>query len=338
MTERLGKYIYHSIKTQRFVIISLKIRRWEGKQKMYKKEIGVAIWYLLKKGMTAPPSSPRKSTKIRVDSLGEDSSRYSTVKKGFADFKQSWESTKGDARLRRPKSVITDDQVEVIQLIVLNDKRVTVKRIAKPMGICVGSVHANSSLSLSYQLLFYLSYSSYPISFSQISPFSLHSFFLLFLFSSLFLSSSTLSRSTFFFLSPLSLSFFYSPFFISHPHLSYLSFSLLYFSLPPIHSSFSILSFIHFSFFFPFPHFLLPFTLLLLFFFRFPLSLSFNHIFLFYFFISLFNFFLFFLSFFLSFFSHFYFSFPPHTHTHTQSFNLHLQDMQGVFRCPECWH
>ena len=72
----------------------------------------------------------------------EESSSYATVKKWAAEFKRGNDSTEGDFWSGRPKTSITDEQVDVIDLMIWDDRPFTVQQIVKFIGISSGSVHS----------------------------------------------------------------------------------------------------------------------------------------------------------------------------------------------------
>ena len=76
-----------------------------------------------------------------VETLGEDSPYYPTVKTWVADFKRGKESTDDDTRTGRQKSATMDAQVEGICRMVMNDRRVTVKHMAETLNVSAGSFH-----------------------------------------------------------------------------------------------------------------------------------------------------------------------------------------------------
>ena len=74
-----------------------------------------------------------------VKTLADDSPSYSTTKKWAASFKQERESTEDDPWSGCPEWSTTDNQVETIHHIVINDRRVTIPQIVNTMGISYGS-------------------------------------------------------------------------------------------------------------------------------------------------------------------------------------------------------
>ena len=102
------------------------------------KEARAVIQYLQTKGM-----SPKEILEDMVQTLGEDSPSYSTIKKWAAEFKRGRDSTEDDPRSGRPKTPTTDEQVDAIHRMVWDDRRLTVQQMAKTTGTSAGSVHAS---------------------------------------------------------------------------------------------------------------------------------------------------------------------------------------------------
>ena len=70
------------------------------------------------------------------------------MKKWVAGLKRCRDSTEDDPRSNRPKTSTTDEQVDVIHRMVLNDRRRTVKRVANPKNFSSGSVDTGFNLIL----------------------------------------------------------------------------------------------------------------------------------------------------------------------------------------------
>ena len=62
-----------------------------------------------------------------VQILDESSPFYTTMKKQAADLKLNWDSTEDDARSSDPKTSTTDEQVDTIHCMVLDNGRFTVQ-------------------------------------------------------------------------------------------------------------------------------------------------------------------------------------------------------------------
>ena len=72
------------------------------------------IKYLCKKGMT-----PKEIHEDFMKTLGNESPSYSTVKKWAAEFKRG----KEDERSDHPKDAITDENIEIVHILVMCDRR-----------------------------------------------------------------------------------------------------------------------------------------------------------------------------------------------------------------------
>ncbi|CAH1242186.1 SETMAR [Branchiostoma lanceolatum] len=70
--------------------------------------------------------------------LGEDFPSHSTVKKWVANFKRGKESVKDDPRSGRPKTATSENEVEAIHRMIMNDRRVTIRHIEHSLGISYG--------------------------------------------------------------------------------------------------------------------------------------------------------------------------------------------------------
>ena len=85
--------------------------------------------------------TPKEIHDDMVQTLAEDSPSYATVKKWAAEFKQGRVSIRvveDDPRSGRPKSSTTDEQVDAIHRMVLDDRRLAVEQIAEFIGISSG--------------------------------------------------------------------------------------------------------------------------------------------------------------------------------------------------------
>lgn len=63
------------------------------------------------------------------------------VNKSAEEFKWGRDGTKDDPRSNRPKLSTIDEQVDAFHRMVLDDRRLSVEKIAKSIGISSGSVH-----------------------------------------------------------------------------------------------------------------------------------------------------------------------------------------------------
>ena len=86
--------------------------------KMEKLEIRTAILYFCEKGMP-----PKKIHEDFMETLGKESSFYSTLKKWAAEFKTGRESVEDDGRSGRPKDTTADENVKVVHTLVMCDRK-----------------------------------------------------------------------------------------------------------------------------------------------------------------------------------------------------------------------
>jgi len=94
-----------------------------------------------------PPLLQRKTPKeihaILTETLGEHAISYATVKNLVAEFKRGDFSTCDASRPGRPKTVTTPEIINQIHELILEDRRILSKSIAKQLGISrerVGSI------------------------------------------------------------------------------------------------------------------------------------------------------------------------------------------------------
>ena len=67
--------------------------------------------------------------------LGDDAPALSTVQKWAAEFKRGRESVEYDPRSGRPATATTQENIDRVHHIVMNDRRLTVNQIANVVGI-----------------------------------------------------------------------------------------------------------------------------------------------------------------------------------------------------------
>lgn len=94
------------------------------------------IRYLGLKGLT-----PKEIHDDMVGTLGEKAPSYTTVKKWASEFKQGRESLEDDPRCGRPVTVSTEDVIDHVQKIILDDRRTTERKIAFELKISQERVH-----------------------------------------------------------------------------------------------------------------------------------------------------------------------------------------------------
>ena len=83
---------------------------------------------------------PKKIHEDFVETLGQDSPTYSTVKQWAAAFKRGRESVGNEGWSGRPKDAIADENVKVVHTLVICDRRRDLRSIASEMGISFGTV------------------------------------------------------------------------------------------------------------------------------------------------------------------------------------------------------
>lgn len=97
---------------------------------MDKFEYRVVIKYLHLKGL-----SPLNIHGDMVATLGNSAPSYATVKRWVAEFKMGRESVKDDPRVGRPSTATSDDNIARVNDIIMNDRRLTVRYIAKQVDM-----------------------------------------------------------------------------------------------------------------------------------------------------------------------------------------------------------
>ena len=90
----------------------------------------VVIRYLQKKGLMA-----KEIHTDMVSTLGDDAPALSTMKKWAAEFKRGWESLEDDPRSERPSTATTQENVDRIHQMVMNDRRLTISHLANVFSI-----------------------------------------------------------------------------------------------------------------------------------------------------------------------------------------------------------
>ena len=88
------------------------------------------IRYLQKKGLTT-----KEIHADMVSTLEDDAPALSTVKKWAAEFKRGRESLEDDPRLGRPSTATTQENIDRIHQMVMNDRRLTISHLANVVRI-----------------------------------------------------------------------------------------------------------------------------------------------------------------------------------------------------------
>ena len=93
------------------------------------------IKHFFKKGFTT------KQIKEELDLVHGDSAPcFATVHNWVRRFKAGQESLEDDPDVGRPKTAVTDESINLVEKIVLSDRRLKVKEIAEKSGLSYGTV------------------------------------------------------------------------------------------------------------------------------------------------------------------------------------------------------
>ena len=76
-----------------------------------------------------------------ADVYGDSSPKYSTMAKWSAEFKCGRDSLEDDPRPGRPADVISQEMIDRVERLVLNNRRIKVAELAPECGISNGSVY-----------------------------------------------------------------------------------------------------------------------------------------------------------------------------------------------------
>ena len=105
------------------------------KKKMDKLEYRAVIKHFFKKGFTT------KQIKEELDLVHGDSAPcFATVHNWVRRFKAGQESLEDDPDVGRPKTAVTDESINLVEKIVLSDRRLKVKEIAEVSGLSYGTI------------------------------------------------------------------------------------------------------------------------------------------------------------------------------------------------------
>ena len=72
--------------------------------------------------------------------LGDTVLSYSTAKRWPSLFKVSRETVEDDPQSGRPSAAVTEESVDLTESFVMEDRRISVRRIAAEVHLSVGSV------------------------------------------------------------------------------------------------------------------------------------------------------------------------------------------------------
>ena len=99
-------------------------------------EFRAVIKFLTKEGAKAKEIHWRMA-----DVYGDSSPKYSAVAKWSAEFKRGRDSLEDDPRPGRPADVISQEMIDRVERLVLNNRRIKVAELAYECGISNGSVY-----------------------------------------------------------------------------------------------------------------------------------------------------------------------------------------------------
>ena len=99
-------------------------------------EFRAVIKFLTKEGAKA-----KEIHRHMADVYGDSSPKYSTVAKWSAEFKRGRDSLEDDPRAGRPADVISQEMIDRVERLVLNNRRIKVAELASECGISNGSVY-----------------------------------------------------------------------------------------------------------------------------------------------------------------------------------------------------
>ena len=92
------------------------------------------------KFLTMEGAKAKETHRRMADVYGDSSPKYSTVAKWSAEFKRGRDSLEDDPRQGRPADVISQEMIDRVERLVLNNRRIKVAELASECGISNGSV------------------------------------------------------------------------------------------------------------------------------------------------------------------------------------------------------
>ena len=70
-----------------------------------------------------------------IETLRDNAPSFATVKRWASEFKRGRDSVKDDPRSGRPSAACTQENIDHVHQLVMDDRRLTVRRIATTIGI-----------------------------------------------------------------------------------------------------------------------------------------------------------------------------------------------------------
>jgi len=74
--------------------------------------------------------------------FGDDAMGFTQIKEWYNRFKDGCTSVESDARSGRPSASRNDELIDQVRTLVMQDRRVTVRKLAEEVGISTGTVHS----------------------------------------------------------------------------------------------------------------------------------------------------------------------------------------------------
>ena len=99
-------------------------------------EFRAVIKFLTKEG-----AKTKEIHRRTADVYGDSSPKYSTVAEWSAEFKRGRDSLEDDPRPDRPADVISQEMIDRVERLVLNNRRIKNAELASECGISNGSVY-----------------------------------------------------------------------------------------------------------------------------------------------------------------------------------------------------
>ena len=76
-----------------------------------------------------------------ADVYGDSSPKYSTEAKWSAEFKRGRDSLEDDPRPGCPADVISQEMIDRVEILVLNNRRIEIPELASECGMSNGNVY-----------------------------------------------------------------------------------------------------------------------------------------------------------------------------------------------------
>lgn len=95
------------------------------------------IYYDFRSGITWQESADKLSS-----AFGDEAPNKSTVYRWFMDFNRGRSSLQDEFREGRPKTAVTEENIEAVRQLILTDRHVTYREIEASLGIHATSIHS----------------------------------------------------------------------------------------------------------------------------------------------------------------------------------------------------